>query len=307
MLKTFEKYDVDAFMFPGDLGNAQNDNKDAALKQLAFFAAGVAKGNATAKVPVVWCFGNHDFVQYDLTANTSFSDRTFGFSHSFSAGDSVFDASIAILEDATATFFSADAWPAAGVAVPDGFRYNLINGFSFFGVDYTHVNTETLAFLKVQPDAVVAKSPDKQIFITSHMPSGSSSQPAGLTDLMKQYPQVVYISGHSHDTLQTYSAVVQAQGFLEFNVGPGNHGEYGVSAPAPAYNNYQMKQGGIIEVDENGRMRFNGIDYSLNQTADGFTHTLDRSYVVAENPMIIRTAYTKAPTSTTSVPYCTTA
>ncbi len=130
------------------------------------------------------------------------------------------------------------------------------------------------------------------------MPHNGGSQPDGLTALLQQYPQIVYISGHSHDTLQTYSAVVEAEGFLELNLGPGDHAAYGIDGPGRDYNLYQMKQGAIVEVDENGHMRFLGIDYSMNETDYGFTHTLDEEYVVAQNPMAIRTAYFSAPSQT---------
>ena len=219
--------------------------------------------------------------------------------YGFSAGTLVYDACLQVLKDATPTFFSLDAWPDPTPSVLEGFRYNVVNDFSFLSVDYTHVNADTLAFLKAQLDALVAREPEKQIFIVSHMPQNSSSQPAGFTDLMKQYPQVVYLSGHSHDTLQTYSAVVAGESFLEFNLGPGDHGEYGVSGPGQAYNCYQMKQGAISEVDENGRLRFTGIDYSFNKEEDGsFSSTLDEECVVAENPLEIRTAYLSAPSAT---------
>ncbi len=299
MRRTIEKYELDAFLFAGDLVNAQTTDKYSAVPGMALFASGVAAGNAEAQLPLIWCFGNHDFPTYTLQSPQTFTSASLGKYYAFSAGTLVYDACTQILEDATPAFFSLDAWPNPSLAVPDGFRYNLVNDFSFFAVDYTHVNADTLAFLKAQLDALVAKEPEKQIFVLSHMPQGSGSQPAGFTDLMKQYPQIVYLSGHSHDTLQTYSAVVAGESFLELNLGPGDHAQYGISGPGHSYNNYQMKQGAVIEVDENGRMRFTGIDYSLNEEEDGsFTSTLDKEVVVAENPMEIRKAYFAPPTAT---------
>lgn len=297
--RTTEKYELDAFLFAGDLVDAQTTDKYNAVPRMALFATGAAAGNAEAQLPLIWCFGNHDFPTYTLQSTQSFTSASLGKYYAFSAGTLVYDACTQILEDATPAFFSLDAWPDPTLAVPDGFRYNLVSDFSFFAVDYTHVNAETLAFLKAQLDALVAREPEKQIFILSHMPQSGRSQPAGFTDLMKQYPQIVYLSGHTHNTLQTHASVVAKEGFLEINLGPGDHGQYGVSGPGPAYNNYQMKQGAIIEVDENGRMRFTGIDYSLNAEEDGsFTSTLDKEVVVAENPMEIRKAYFAPPTAT---------
>ena len=300
MLKTLQKYNVDAFLFAGDNADAQTTNKYDAVPRTAMFAAGVAQGNAQAQLPVIWCAGNHDFSTYTLEAEQSFTNAVSGNSHYFPAGTVVYDATLEILEDATSTFFSEDVWPDATLTVPAGFRYNKVNGFSFFSVDYTHVNADTLVFLEAQLDALVAKEPAKQIFVMSHMPQKGSSQPAGFTDLLKGYPQVVYLSGHSHDTLQTYSTVVAGNGFLEFNLGPGDHASYGVSGGGNAYNNYQMKQGAIIEVDENGHMRFRGIDFSLEVTEDGIKNTLKDSFVVVDDPAVVRTAYFASPTATAS-------
>ena len=299
MLKTQERYALDAFLFAGDLVDAQTTDKFNVVPRMSLFAEGVALGNEDLFMPLIWCFGNHDFPTYTLETAQSFTSTIGGNSYSFPQGTLTYDACVSILENTSSDFFSSDEWPNQSLDVPDGFRYNLISGFSFFSVDYTHVNADSLAFLQAQLNALVAADPEKQIFILSHMPQNGGSQPAGFTDLMKQYPQVVYISGHTHNTLQTHASVVAGRGFMEFNLGPGDHGAYGINGPGSAYNSYQMKQGAVIEVDENGRLRFTGIDYSLNEEEDGsFSETLSQKYVVAENPMEIRTVYLTAPTAT---------
>ena len=298
MLKTAERYPIDAFLFTGDLVDAQTTDKFNAVPRMSLFAEGVALGNEDLFIPLIWCFGNHDFPTYVLEKDECFTSAIDGNSYFFSKGTLTYDACVSILENTSSDFFSSDEWSNQSLEVPDGFRYNLVNDFSFFSVDYTHVNTDSLAFLKAQLDALVAEEPEKQIFILSHMPQNGGSQPAGLTDLMKQYPQVVYLSGHTHNTLQTHGTVVTG-GVTEFNFGPGDHGAYGINGPGSAYNSYQMKQGAIIEVDVNGRLRFTGIDYSLNEEEDGsFTSTLSEQFVVAENPMEIRSVYLSAPSAT---------
>ena len=300
MLSLQEKYELDAFLFAGDLVDAQTTDKYNVVPRMAHFALGATLGNREAQLPLIWCFGNHDFPTYTLESLQHFPGGIHDTVFDFPAGTLVYDASLAILDDSSPDFFSLDDWPDPSLAVPNGFRYNLIGYFSFFSVDYTHVNADTLAFLKAQLDAVVAEDPERQIFVLSHMPKTGSSQPDGFTDLMTQYPQIVYISGHSHRTLQTYGTVSTSGGLTQFNLGPGDHAAYGTSGPGSAYNCYQMKQGAVIEVDANGRLRFTGIDFSLNEEEDGsFTSTLSEQYVVAENPMEIRTIYLSAPSSTT--------
>ena len=299
MRKTAERYSIDAFLFAGDLVDAQTTDKFNAVPRMSLFAEGVARGNEDVLLPLIWCFGNHDFPTFTLEKEQYFNSELEGNFYAFPKGTVVYDAAISILENSSTDFFSQDEWPDPTPAVPDGFRYNLVNGFSFFSVDYTHVNKDSLAFLKAQLDMLVEEKPEKQIFILSHMPQSGGSQPAGFTDLMKQYPQVVYLSGHTHNTLQTHASVVAGRGFMEFNLGPCDHGSYGTYGPGSAYNSYQMKQGAVIEVDENGRLRFTGIDYSLSEEEDGsFSETLSQKYVVAENPMEIRTVYLTAPTAT---------
>ena len=298
MLNLQNRYSLDAFLFAGDLVDAQTTDKFNVVPRMTLFAEGAALGNEDILLPFIWCFGNHDFPTYVLEKDEYVTSAIDGNSYFFSKGTLTYDACVSILENTSSDFFSSDEWPDASLTTPDGFRYNLVNGFSFFSVDYTHVNTDTLAFLKAQLDALVAEDPEKQIFILSHMPQNGGSQPAGFTDLMKHYPQVVYLSGHTHNTLQTHGTVVTG-GVTEFNFGPGDHGAYGINGPGSAYNSYQMKQGAVIEVDANGRLRFTGIDYSLSEEEDGsFSETLSQKYVVAENPMEIRTVYLTAPTAT---------
>ncbi len=107
MRKTFEKYEIDAFMFPGDLTNAQNSDKGAVLFSMALFAESVAQGNEDASVPIVWCLGNHDFPTFTLEAEQKFFlNETL---YSYPAGTSNYDASMALCRDATDSFFSKDA------------------------------------------------------------------------------------------------------------------------------------------------------------------------------------------------------
>ncbi|MBO7169627.1 MAG: metallophosphoesterase, partial [Clostridia bacterium] len=296
MAKTYQLYDVDAFLFAGDLTNAQNSNKKATVTQMALFASYAASANATEKVPLVWTMGNHDFPTYQLESDTTVTMS--GKSYTFLTGTTAYDAAITLLDDASDYFFSDDAWPVAG-DVPDGFRYNVINGFSFVSVDYTFVTEDTMAWLDAQLSAMASAEPTKQIFLMSHMPSNSSAQPAALTDLLKAHPQVVYISGHTHVPLQNYSGIAEREGFVELIMGPGNHAVYGVSVSDSDYNSYQMKQGVIVEVDSRGNMRVRALDYSFTENEDGsITSTLDQSYVVAEDPMVIRTAIFTPPSAT---------
>lgn len=297
MLKTYEKYDVDAFLFAGDLTNAQNSNKAATVTQMSHFVSAVGKANAEKDLPIVWVMGNHDFPTLSLESDVSVTLN--GKSYSFLAGTTPYDAALTMMADTSAQFFSEALWPVANTTVPDGFRYNKINGFSFVSVDYTHVTGDTMAWLTTQLDALVAAEPEKQIFLVSHMPSNSSSQPTALTKLMSNYPQIVYISGHTHVPFQNYSNFAERDGFVELIMGPGNHANYGVAVSAAEYCSYQMKQGVIVEVDASGQMRVKALDYSFAEEENGsVTSTLGQSYVVAEDPMVIRTAYFSAPTAT---------
>ncbi len=301
MLNTYAKYDVDAFMFPGDLTNAQNTGKYNTVKQMAIFAEYVAAGNAEKDLPIVWVLGNHDYPTYALEEELSFTTSLNRKDYTFAVGTTAYDAAMEMLaaNNETGNFLSTDAWPLSDTTVPDGFRYNKISGFSFISIDYTHVTADNLTWLGTQMDALVAAEPEKQIFVTSHMPSTHSAQPAALTAFMEAYPQIVYISGHTHVPFQNASNVQERDGFVEIVMGPGNHATYGVSVSSSTYNSYQMKQGAIIEVDANGVMRVKALDYSFTEEEDGsITSTMDQSYQVVEDPMVIRTAYFTAPSAT---------
>ncbi len=297
MKVTAEKYDLSAILFAGDLTDAQTSNKQSTFRQMALFAEYAAEGNVK-DLPLVWCLGNHDFPTLALTEDYTFTSDHKKVNYTFTTGTTAYDAALDIYENTSSTFFANnEAWPVEGT-VPAGFRYSVIDGFSFIAIDYTHVTTDSLAWFKTQMDALVAEAPNKQIFITSHMPSNGSAQPAALTTFMKDYPQIVYISGHTHVPMQNNSNIKEREGFVEIVLGPGNHAEYGVNVSASAYNSYQMKQGAIVEVDAGGRIRVKALDYSFSDNGDGtYTSHIKESFVVAEDPMVIRTSYFSAPTA----------
>ena len=153
MAKTYALYDVDAFLFAGDMTNAQNSNKMATVTQMALFASYAASANSAKKVPLVWTMGNHDFPTYQLESDASVTMN--GKSYTVLAGTTAYDAAVTLLGDASDAFFSENAWPVAG-EVPNGFRYNVINGFSFVSVDYTFVTEDTMAWLDAQLDAMAS-------------------------------------------------------------------------------------------------------------------------------------------------------
>ena len=101
MLKTLERYSVDAFLFTGDLVDAQTTDQYNVMRYMTYFADGVALGNEDVRLPLIWCFGNHDFPTYTLERAQDFVSATNGIYYAFPAGTAAYDASLKILKDAS--------------------------------------------------------------------------------------------------------------------------------------------------------------------------------------------------------------
>ncbi len=314
MKKISSLYELDAFLFCGDLGdnmstytNAHSGTKDSRAANLwtefTHFGEYVAKGNADAQLPIIWNLGNHDAPDYasgsEITVTAPISKNTY----TFAAGTTSYEAAVEIFGSSSELFFSKDRLPDGTDTVPyDGFRYNNINGYSFFSVDYRMVTEEGIAWLDSQLALLHNADPSKPIFFNFHVNSTSSgTKYATGQALIKQtigkYDQVVWISGHAHTAMQRQSNMQIRDGFAEINIGPNRLTTNVNSTATQQFMNYQIKHGAIIQVDANGNIRVLTVDYSYQLTEDGTVEGTDRTdrFTVIDNPMIIRTTYFSAP------------
>jgi Icc-related predicted phosphoesterase len=97
----------------------------------------------------------------------------------------------------------------------------IVNGYHFIGVNTENGETGGMftniskTFLKNELDKAVADDPKKPIFVTFHQPVkntvyGSDAWGnASLDEVLKDYPQVVNFSGHSHYALEDERSIFQ--------------------------------------------------------------------------------------------------
>ena len=168
----------------------------------------------------------------------------------------------------------------------------IINGFHFIGLsasadDSVHYSTAQLNWLKEELDAATESDPTKPVFVMHHEHNsgtvyGSSSFDGWgvsfFNDILKDYPQVVDFSGHSHYPLNDPRSVWQGE-FTAIGTGAVYYAEFTIDDvrtyhPDDAYDTATCW---IVEVDADGDIRLRGMDinasavlceYYLNNPAD---------------------------------------
>ena len=156
----------------------------------------------------------------------------------------------------------------------------VINGFHFIGISVSSregifYDAGQLRWLKKQLDEAVADDPDKPIFVFHHehvfnTVYGSSLYSGwGLpffTPILRQYPQVVDFSGHSHYPLNDPRSIWQGA-FTAIGTGAIYYTECTVDAvrtyhPAGAY---EVATCWIVEADAAGNIRLRGMDVNAGE------------------------------------------
>ncbi|MBR6360190.1 MAG: metallophosphoesterase, partial [Clostridia bacterium] len=158
--------------------------------------------------------------------------------------------------------------------------HKVINGFHFIGVsaseiDVQHYDQGQISRLKEELDKATAEVPDRPVFIMHHEHNrdtvyGSSSYDGwGVTyfnSTLKQYPQVVDFSGHSHYPLNDPRSLWQGE-YTAIGTGAVYYSEFTVDAtrtyhPDDAYSTATFW---IVELDSANRMHLRGFDIEAGE------------------------------------------
>lgn len=101
------------------------------------------------------------------------------------------------------------------------FFHQVIGGYHFIGISPSnggnHFDTAAITYLKTELAAASADTPDKPIFVLQHQHVSNTvcgSTRWGVTDLsqiLRKYPQVIDLSGHSHFPIEDPRSVWQGQ------------------------------------------------------------------------------------------------
>ena len=156
----------------------------------------------------------------------------------------------------------------------------VINGFHFIGISASknkdeHYSEYQRTWLSEQLQQAAKDDPSKPIFLTQHehirdtVYGSSEADGWGMdyfSDIIKQYPQIVDFSGHSHYPLNDPRSIWQGD-FTAVGTGTLKYFEFTVDSEntihPDGYRN--AAQIWVVEVDANNRIRLRGMDL-LSQT-----------------------------------------
>ncbi len=262
------KKPIDAYVFAGDFVDCMNSRGNVLLSE----KWGLDYDNATAEqsarefetlrycfknhIPeeaeIIYCLGNHD------STNLNNIDR---FITEFSSRDEIGD---------NKNFERMYRTDLDINSMRKGMRHCFCKGYHFLCVDLVTDYKETIDFLKVQLDCIIEKEPNKYVFVICHYHTpgtvygsdvGKSEYAAAIGRLLKNYPQVIYFSGHEHTTVCNERAIMQAgytavEGSCVSYVDASHKREINVFHEM----HFKLSESLLFEIDKDGNVRITRLD-----------------------------------------------
>ena len=154
----------------------------------------------------------------------------------------------------------------------------VVNGYHFIGVsasplDGVHYSAAQQKWLKEQLTAAVKEDPNKPIFVTHHEHVRGTVYGSSLDDgwgmtyftsILKQFPQVVDFSGHSHYPLNDPRSIWQGQ-FTAVGTGAIYYSEFNIDGTYHPADSNDTATCWIVEADANNRLRLRGMDVEAGE------------------------------------------
>ena len=272
---------VDAYVFCGDFVDCMNSKANVLLGDGWGDDYETAKAEQSARefetlryafqnhIPeeaeIIYCLGNHD------STNRNNIDR---FIEEFSSLDEIGDGKY--YDRMYRTDLDHES-------LKNGMRHCVCKGYHFLCIDVEDAEPDfnkTIEFLKKNLDEITAKEPDKYVFVVYHYKPvhtvflSDTHHPTSarrIGNLLKNYPQVILLTGHNHTTVCNERAIMQDKYtvlecgcvsyvmpwwvFKEPNV---EHSEH-----------YELSEGMLFEIDKNGSVRITRLDYSNRKPIKG--------------------------------------
>ena len=244
-IKKYAKNGIDAVLFNGD------QTQDGKKEQAELFASIVKEHFDVTKVPVIVAHGNHDVYWSGCMTRAQFVDA-------YGEDMYLFD------QDKTSMY--------------SGNRHVEINGYHFITVDietympnYNTLSSNTETWLKNTLDRITGEDPNSYVFVSCHSPAkdtvygsmsddvkdtGNWGASAELDSILKEYPQVILFSGHTHYGINLETNINQST-YTQVNAGSSSDIEFDVTN---VENRRAFSQGLIVEIDKNNNVRITRID-----------------------------------------------
>lgn len=223
---------------------------------------------------------------------------------------------IAKSHDSTTMGKNAHSYYTALTGFDTDYHY-VINGFHFIGLSTSktvgeHYSEYQRKWLVEQLNAAAADDPEKPVFVSQHEHISNtvygSSKVDGwgmdyFADILKQYPQVVDFSGHSHYPINDPRSIWQGE-FTAVGTGELSYVEFTVDGKNKLHpDNYRTPAvEWIVEVDANNRIRLRGFDvcaeswlckYIIENPSDpgSFEYTPEKMAAKSEKPQFSDSAF----------------
>ncbi len=244
--KTYTKNEINAVVFAGD------QTQDGTRPQAQAFSQILRNNFDVSKIPMIFAHGNHDVYWSGCMTRAEFVSAY---------GEDMYQ-------------FDKDM---AGAAL--GNRHIEVGGYHFLTVDietympnYNTLSATTETWLKNKLDQITAKDSEKHVFVVCHSPAmdttyGSMSDDIRgtgewgasreLDTILKNYPQVVLLTGHTHYGTNLETNINQSS-YTQMNLGSATDTEY---EHLLLENRRSYSFGALLEIDSNDNIRITRIDF----------------------------------------------
>ena len=209
-------------------------------------------------VPMVFCLGNHDTL-------SEWTDQTVEENKEYNSyfGDVYFSTDVDL--DALDEL-------ACRHCIVNGYHVLAINPCNAFPVSYSN---EAKEWLDNTLKEIITENPNQYVIVLTHpmiydtvygSTLGTHWYSTDLTSILEKYPQVVTFSGHLHFPLNDPRSIMQT-GFTALGCGSVKYmaiedGNYMFMSGSTTMKDKDIfSQGLLVEVDENGNMRFIRMDF----------------------------------------------
>lgn len=256
--KTFAKNGIDALLFCGD------QTQDGKKEQAETFISVLEEQFDLTETPAIITHGNHDTYWSGCMTTAQFAEAY---------GEKVY------------TFDESDTDYTTGNrhVIVNGYHFLSVQIQSYTGKNFTNpVSSDTETWLKATLNKITAENPNRYVFVSCHCPapdtvygsfSFQDSGPWGsskeLDAILKNYPQVILFSGHTHYALNDERSIAQttytqvqsgSTSDIDMDKGYAETGDVPLAGGIP--DRRSQSQGMLVEVDGSGRIRIMRIDYT---------------------------------------------
>lgn len=265
------KNPIDAYVFAGDFVDCMNSKPNVLLGENWGFDYNEAKAKQSAQefkslrevfrnnIPneaeIIYCLGNHD---------SSDCNNTERFIKEFSSLDEIGDGKN--FERMYRTDLDLES-------MKNGMRHCVCKGYHFLCVDIVSDFTKTGEFLKKNLEEITQNEPDKYVFVVSHFKAPNTNYASNadqcemslkLGELLKNYSQVIHLTGHTHTTLYNERAIMQKEyTSLESScVGYVAPSWAGKELNVTGEIKYSASEGLVLEIDQMGNVRITRLDFA---------------------------------------------